>query len=80
MYRYGPWLGFGWGWILGCALLIALVLFVVWAALRFARPAPGGGASPGSPVPLQILQERFARGEITKEEYEEARRILGYKP
>jgi hypothetical protein len=27
--------------------------------------------------PLRILQERFARGEIDREEYEERRRVLG---
>jgi putative membrane protein len=28
-------------------------------------------------TPLDILKERFARGEIDKEEYEERRRTLG---
>ena len=34
------------------------------------------GAAPGR-MPVDILKERFARGEIDKEEFEERKRILG---
>lgn len=30
-------------------------------------------------TPLEILQKRYARGEITREEYEEARKTLNEK-
>ena len=39
-------------------------------------PAPS--AAPLRPEPLDILRERFARGEITAEEFETAKRVLGY--
>ncbi len=34
-------------------------------------------APPPPRTPLDILKERFAQGEIDKEEYEERRRVLG---
>jgi putative membrane protein len=48
-----------------------LVALIVWA-VRQSTPASGQGR----PDPTTILEERFARGEISKEEFEESRRVL----
>jgi putative membrane protein len=39
------------------------------------RPEPCGSGVPLVKTPRDILQERFARGEIDKEEFEERRRF-----
>jgi len=63
--------------ILFLAVLIAAVVFLI-RGLNGPWPgtAPPHHMQPG-PTPLDILKERFARGEIDKEEFEERRRILG---
>ena len=60
----------GWLWmVLGVVLLVAIVWAVVAAIPNRDRPAADDAA--------QILKSRFARGEISQEEYEQARRLLG---
>jgi putative membrane protein len=55
-------------WIL---LIVGIVLLVVWVVQK----AMGGGAGRTESV-LEILKKRYARGEISKEEYEEKKRDL----
>ena len=43
-----------------------------------APPPPRSPASPLGPTPLDILRERFARGEISETEFEQTKRVLGY--
>ncbi|MCC5859799.1 MAG: SHOCT domain-containing protein [Ectothiorhodospiraceae bacterium] len=59
--------------ILFWAVVIALVILLV----RWLGGA--GGDSPAGrsrPAPLDILKERYARGEIDRDEYEQRRRDL----
>lgn len=77
------WWNGGWSGMMLCPLLMILVLVVLVVALLLALrrfwPSSAGPSS-AQPVarqaPLDILKERFARGEIDKQEYEERRRIL----
>ena len=86
-YGYGPHMMWGGGWygmifgplimILVLAVVIAAVVLAVrWLGGPWHGAAPSHHAPPGR-TPLDILKERFARGEIEKEEFEERRRLLG---
>ncbi len=85
-YHPGMWWDGGWGpmmmfgplfMILFLAVLIAaIVLLVRWLGGPGQTTMPSNPAPPGR-TPLDILKERFARGEIDKNEFEERRRVLG---
>ncbi len=81
MHGYGVDHMGSWGWI-GMILMLAfwfgLVWLIIWAIVG-ARSRDSSVASqpPGAGDPsLRILRERFARGELTPEEFEQARRTL----
>lgn len=62
--------------ILLLAVLVAVaVLLVRWLAGPWRGTLPPHDSQPGR-TPLDILKERYARGEIDKEEFEERRRAL----
>ncbi|TAJ79765.1 MAG: SHOCT domain-containing protein [Sphingobium sp.] len=74
-------MGWGGGWsgmIFGPLIMILVLALPVAAVVLLIRWLGGSprSASPGQ-TPLDILRERYARGEIDKEEFEERRRTLG---
>ena len=75
-YVYGPhmmWWGGGWySMIFGPLIMILVLALVIIAVVLLVRWA--GGPWPGAAVqrersPLDLLKERYARGEIDREEY-----------
>ena len=70
MYGYGM----GLFWIWPVLLLVGLAV-LVWAVIR-ATSSTRADQSSGTGRAREILQERFARGEITEQELRERTRIL----
>lgn len=72
--------GASYGWMiammLGWAVLIAVAVWAVVALTRRSDRAGAGSAPPPPPTARQVLDGRFAAGEISQQEYIEARRIL----
>ncbi len=79
-YGYG---GFGWiGMILGLvitiAVIVGVILLVVWAVRRMNGNSaqPGAMNLPGSSA-KEIAQARYAKGEITSEQYHQILSDIG---
>lgn len=51
---------------------VLIVMGIVWLA----RGAPTGPTGTRTETPLQLLDRRFAAGEITADEYSERREVL----
>ncbi len=64
----GMWLGMLFFWGIGIAVIIALV--------KYARGPGDSGERRREKSALDILKERYARGEIGREEFEEKKRDL----
>ncbi len=79
-YGYGPmggWLGVGYG-LLGLIFPALFWILLIWAIASMVRSSRHGRFWDDHPrqTPLEILQERYARGEITKKEFEEMKKDL----
>jgi putative membrane protein len=60
-----------WGWLMMVAFWAAVIVGIVWAVRTTAGPRQWDEVSA-----LRILDERLARGEIDREDYEERRQVL----
>jgi putative membrane protein len=56
------------------AVIAAAALLVRWLGGPWQATAPH--STPSARMPIEILKERFARGEIDKDEFDERRRLL----
>lgn len=74
----------GWGWIMGPLMMIVVLAVAVTVVVLIVRWLGGHTNHPQQPPasgrtgesPLEILEKRFARGEIDREEFEERRKML----
>jgi len=74
MYHWGGGF-FPFGMVIWPVILIAIVLLAVWA-VRSRMPHVAAGTPQRSPG-LQVLEERYARGEIGRDEYLQKKADIG---
>ncbi|MET3370524.1 UNVERIFIED_CONTAM: putative membrane protein [Jeotgalibacillus campisalis] len=88
MWGYGQ--GMVWMWLWVPLLLVGIALLVLLAVRVFGNGhggyVPTGPQGPGEPPAVkgsrarQILDERFAKGELTADQYREYLKVLGEGP
>ena len=72
----GYWLGMGLHGLFWFLLVGAIAITVIWAARTANRPNNQTAAN-GGPSPREILDARYARGEIERDDYLVRKRNLG---
>lgn len=85
-YGYGPQWGMmgGWGYgygpfhiIVWVIILIAIVALVVWLVRSLTAPGAHHQLPPRRSAGLEVLEERYARGEINRDEYLQKKKDIG---
>ncbi len=77
MMGWGGWM-FPWGWIL-VLVLVAVIIYAVAGRGRLTtsgRYRPYARDEQVSEPPLEILKKRYAKGEISREEFEQMKRDI----
>lgn len=81
MMDFYGWPGMGWMWIFWILLIVGLVLLIILLVRLIGGGMPSrradGARTARDSRAREILAERYARGELTTEEYREALRTLG---
>ncbi|MEO7589123.1 MAG: hypothetical protein ABIS84_13985 [Arachnia sp.] len=77
---YGMGGGMGWGWLFLVVLVVGVVLLVVLLVMVLVRGSRAGKADPrqtGRSRAREILDERYARGDIDTKEYQDRLQQMG---
>lgn len=74
LHMWGTHEGMGWWMLIGSLWFVAfwgtIIYLIIWAINRI-------GERRTDETPLEILRRRYARGEISEEQFEKMRRDLG---
>jgi putative membrane protein len=78
-------MGDDWGWwmIFGSLMMAAFWIVVAWAVVALIRrppDAPPRRPPDDEPNALEILERRYARGEVSDSEFERMRALLARRP
>ena len=74
-YGGGHMMDYGFGGIFMWLIFLALALFLIYIFIIQPRRSGESGRQPKE-TPLDILKKRYARGDITKEEFENLKRDI----
>jgi len=74
MWGYSNW-GMGLGMLIWWALLLGIFVLAIYGLVSLLN-RHGGSQSLRHPDPVEIIKERYARGELTTEEYHRMREEL----
>ena len=69
-FGIGWWRGFG--GIFMILLWVGLIILIVWGVMKISK----GGGTASKKDALDIARERYAKGEISKEEFEQIKKDL----
>ena len=74
-YYYGPMNGFDWGWTLLMGIVWLLFFgVIVYIAIRLFKEKEVNDKNGSNPI--EIAKGRYAKGEITKEQFDQLKRDL----
>ena len=78
MWNWGD--GIGWWMMFGGFWMVAfwggIIALIIWGVSRLTRRTDSGSSDSGKRNPLDIAKERYAKGEISREEYEQLKKDL----
>ena len=86
MSTYGGYYGmmgggaWGWGFVMMAVPGIVLVLILLAALGGLPEPAASPAFAPAPANPLDVLEQRYARGELSREDYLKIREDLTHGP
>jgi len=70
--------GFGWGWVgLGIVHMALFWVLVILGIIVLVKWLTGGSAPRSDTRAIDILKERYAKGELTREQFEQMKRDIG---
>lgn len=72
----GGWMGFSWIWMLVGSIVSLLFIGLIIYGIYYLLTGRVRGFEPEKRSPLDLLKERYAKGEITEDEYKKMKKEL----
>jgi putative membrane protein len=68
--------GAGWWMVFGSVMMVVFWVAIIWAVTAVVRRPPEERGRSSEPTALEILERRYARGELTDDEFESMKHRL----